>query len=93
MREQDDQGRRDVDRNAEDAFERDEQLADELPDVEAAMRPGLRQVRTEIRVGEESERDDRHDPAGGAARRLEQQHDEDDAEHDVELVRRSWRGR
>ena len=34
-----------------------------------------------------SERDDRHDQAGGAPRRLQQQHDEDHAEHDVEPVR------
>ena len=57
-------------------------------DVEAAVRPRLRQIRPEIGVGDERQRDDRHDPAGGAPRRFEQQHDEDDAEHDVELGRR-----
>ena len=87
-REQDDQRRRHVDRNAEDAFQRDEQVADNLVDLEAAVRPRLRQIRPEIGVGEEAQRDDRHDQAGGAPRRLEQQNDEDDAERGVELGRR-----
>ena len=86
-REQDDQRGRDVDRNAENALERDEQMADELADVEAAMRPGRRQIGTGKRIGDEQERDDRNDPAGGAPRRLEQEDDEDHAEHDVEAGR------
>ena len=87
-REQDDQRGRDVDRDAEYALERDEQVADELADVEAAVGPRRRQVGTEIGVGEKRERDGRDDPAGGAPRRLQQQHDEHHAEHDIEPGRR-----
>ena len=68
-------------------------MPDELPDIEAAMGPGLRQIGTEVCVGQEAERDDRHDPAGGAPRRLEQQHDEDHAEDDVDAGSAWWRGR
>ena len=52
------------------------------------MRPGRRQMWTQHRVGNEQDRDHRHDPAGCAPRRFEQQHDEDHAEDDVELGRR-----
>jgi hypothetical protein len=47
-REQDDQRRRDIDRNAENALQRDKEMADELRNVVAAVRPGRRQIRTEI---------------------------------------------
>ena len=80
MREQDDQRRRHVDGDAENAFERDEQMADEARRVVAAMGPWRRQIRPEHGVGDERQRHDRHDPAGGAPRRFEQQHNEDDAE-------------
>ena len=56
-REQDDQRRRHIDRHAEDAFQRDEQMADQLADVEAAVGPRLRQIRPEIRIGDERKRD------------------------------------
>ncbi len=86
--EHDDQARRHVDRDAEDAFERDEEMADEAREVVAAVGPGRRQMGTEQRIGDEKEGDDRHDPARGAPRRLQQQHDEDHAERDVGAVGR-----
>ena len=87
-REQDDQRRRHIDRDAENAFQRDEEMADEPRQVIAAMRPGRRQMRPEHRIGDEEQRDDRHDRPGGAPRRLQQQHDEDEADDDVQAVRR-----
>ena len=86
-REQDDQRGRHVDRDAEDAFERDEEVPNELTDVEAAMRPWRRQIRPGERIGDEQQRDERDDPSRGAPRCLEQQRDEHDAEHDVEMSR------
>ena len=61
---------------------------DELADVEAAMGPRLRQIRAEIGIGHERQCHDRNDPAGGAPRRLEQQHDERHAERVVLELRR-----
>ena len=87
-REQDDQRRRDVDRDAENAFQGDEEVADQPRQVVAAMGPGRRQMRTEHRIGDEQHRHDRHDQPGGAPRRLQQQHDEDDADDDVPAVGR-----
>ena len=49
-REQDDERRRHVDRDAEDALERDVQVPDEPGDIVAAMRPGRRQIRPDHRV-------------------------------------------
>ena len=77
-----------ISRDAENALERDEQVANELADVEAAVGPRRRQVGSEIGVRDERERDGRNDPAGGAPRRLQQQHDEHHAEHDIEPGRR-----
>ena len=87
-REEDDQRRRHVDRGAEDALERHVHRADEPADVVAAVAPGIGQVRPEHRVREEEDHDERHDPAGRAARRLEHEHHERDAHHHVEPVRR-----
>jgi hypothetical protein len=86
-REQDDQRRRHVDRHAEDALQRDEEVTDQARDVISAMGPGRRQVRPDHGVDDEKDGDGRHDPAGRATRRLQQDDDEDDAEHDVELER------
>ena len=57
-REQHDVGRRDVERDADDPFERHVQLADHATDVVAAMRPWRRQIRAELRIGEEANRRD-----------------------------------
>ena len=62
-------------------------MADQAGEVVAAVRPRWRQIRPEHRVGDEQQRDDRHDQPGGAPRRLQQQHDEDHAQRDVEPVR------
>jgi hypothetical protein len=86
-REQDDQRGRHVDGNAENALERDEQMADELRDVVAAMRPWRGQIGAGKRVRHEQDRHDRHDPAGGAPRGFKQQDNENQAEHDVEAGR------
>ena len=86
-REQDDKRGRHIDRNAENALQRDEKMADELRNVIAAVRPRRRQIWPEISIGHERHRHARDDPAGCSPRRLEQQHDEDDAEHDVEMGR------
>ena len=86
-REQDDERGRHVHRNAENALQRDEEMADELRNVIAAVRPRRRQIWPVISVGHERDRHARDDPAGGSPRRLEQQHDEHDAEHDVEMGR------
>ncbi len=75
--EQDDQRRRDVDRRAEDAVQRHVELGDQVGQRIALVRPGRRQVVAPQRVGEEHHRQHRHDPAGGAARRLEHQQDQD----------------
>ncbi len=87
-REHDDQGRGHVDRHAEDAFERDEEVPDQAREIVAAMGPGRRQVRPQHRIGDEQDSHERHDPAAGAARRLEQQHDEGHAQRHVEVRRR-----
>ena len=85
-REQDDQRRRDVDGDAENAFQRNEEMTDQARQVVAAMGPGRRQMRAQHRIGDEEQRDDGHDPAGGASRRLQHQHDEDDADDHVPAV-------
>ena len=86
--EQDDQRRRHVDRDAENAFQRNEEVTDQTGQVVAAMGPGRRQIRTEHRVGDEQQRHHGHDRAGRAPRRLQQQHDEDDADDHVPAVGR-----
>ena len=86
-REHDDQGRRHIDRDAEDAFQRNEQVTDQARDVEAAMRPWRRQIRPEIGVEQEQHGDDRHDRAGGAARRFQYQQHEYAAEDDIPAFR------
>ena len=85
-REQDDQRRRDVDRDAEDALQRDEQMPDQPRQVVAAMGPGRRQMRAEHRIGDEQQRHHRHDRPGGAPRRFQQQHDEHHADDDVPAI-------
>ena len=87
-REQDDQRRGDVDGDAEDALERHVQDADQAADLVALVRPRRRQVRAGERVGDEAERDHRHDPAARPAHRLEDEDDQADAEDDVPVVRR-----
>jgi hypothetical protein len=49
----------------------------------AAMGPGLRQVGAPIGIGQEHQRDDRHDQAGRPPRRLQDEDDERDADDDV----------
>jgi hypothetical protein len=85
-REQDDQGRRHIDRDAENAFQRNEEVADQTGQVVAAMCPRRRQVRPEHRIGNEQYRHHRHDQAGGAPCRLQQQHNKDHADDDVPAV-------
>ena len=87
-REQDDQRRRNIDRDAENAFQRDEEMADQPRQVVAAMGPWRRQMRPEHRIGDEQHRHHGHDQPGGAPRRLQHQHDEDDADDDVPAVGR-----
>jgi hypothetical protein len=77
----------DVHRDAEDAFQRHVHVADEARNLVALVRPGRRQVRAEEGVKQEADGDHRHDPAGGAAHRLQHQHDQRDAEEDVPIVR------
>ena len=79
-REQNDQAGGHIDGGAEDAFERHVEMRDEVIEGIAAMRPGRRQVLAVDGVEQESDGHARHDPAGGAARAFEQQHDEDDAD-------------
>ena len=87
-REQDDQRGGDVDRDTENTFQRDEEMADQPRQVVAAMGPGRRQMRSQHRIGNEEQRHHGHDRPGGAARRLQQQHDEDDADDHVPAVGR-----
>ena len=87
-REQDDQRRRHVDRDAVDALQRHVHHADQAADLVALVRPRRRQVGPAQRIGDERRRDHRHDPAGGAPHRLEHQHDQRDAERDVPGQRR-----
>jgi hypothetical protein len=81
--EEDDERGRDVDRDAEDAFERHVHVADEARDVVAAMRPRRRQPRADEGVEQEDADHDGHDPAGAAARRLDHERDQHDPEDHV----------
>src|SRR5262249_57536294 len=87
--EHDNQRGRYVDRHAENALERDEQMADQPRDVIAAMRPWRRQVRPEIGIKNEANRNHRHDPASGATRGLQDQVNEDSAKNYVPFFRHS----
>ena len=84
--EQDDQRRGNGDRRAVDALERHVHVADEPRQLVALVGPRRRQEGAEEGVEQEAERDHRHDPAGGAAHRLEDQHRQRDAENDVPAV-------
>ncbi len=85
-REQHDQGCGYVDRDAEDAFQRDEQMSDQRVQPVAAVIPGWRKPGPGPRIGDEQKRDDRYDRTDGAARRLDQQDDEGDTEDHVGVV-------
>ena len=78
-REQDDVGRGDVERHAEDALERHVERPDQPIDAVAAVREDAEadvvEDRTEQRVEQERGGGDRQDPADGAACRFEHQHD------------------
>jgi hypothetical protein len=87
-REQDDQGRRHVDCDAKNTFQRDEEMADQPGQIVAAMGPWRRQMRAEHCIGDEQHGHDGHDQPGGAPRRLQHQHNEDDADDDVPAVGR-----
>ncbi len=86
-REQDDERRRDVDRGAEDAFERLVQESRQARDVVAAVRPLAGQPRSDECVGEEQRDHEQHDPARRAAHRLEHEQHERDAEEHVGAIR------
>ena len=58
-------------------------MPDQAGDVVAAMRPGRRQIFAEQRIKDEQDGDDRHDRAGGPARRFQHQHNKGDAEDHV----------
>ena len=87
-REEDDVGRRDVERHAEHAFERHVERADQTIDRIAAMREQWKADAIEPgpdqRVDEEDGRRHGQDPADGAARGFEHQDDGQCAEHDVD---------
>jgi hypothetical protein len=87
-REQDDQRRRDVDGDAEDPLERHVHHADQAREVVALVRPRRGQERPGERVGDEGERDRRHDPAARAPHRLEDERHEREPERDVPAVGR-----
>ena len=57
----------DVDGDAEDALERHVEDADQAADLVALVRPRRRQPGAGERVGDEAERDHRHDPAASCA--------------------------
>ena len=86
-RKQNNERRGHVHRHAENSLERDEEVADETRDIVAAMCPRLRQIGAQHRVGDEQDRNDRHDQSGRAPRRIEKQHDEDHTKDGVELRR------
>jgi hypothetical protein len=71
--EQEDVGRRDQGRDAEDAFGAQRQLVDDLVEAVAAMREVARQVLAEQAVEQESAADDGQGQAEDAPRRLEGQ--------------------
>ncbi len=52
------------------------------------MGPGSGEVGTEHCIGDEEQRNHRHDQSGGAARRLQHKNDEDDADSDVHAIGR-----
>jgi hypothetical protein len=62
-------------------------VADEPRDLIALVRPRRRQIGPEKRVPEEADRDDRQYPAGGTPHGFQHQHDQQDAECDVPVVR------
>ncbi|MCX7147303.1 MAG: hypothetical protein NT042_14170 [Sulfuritalea sp.] len=84
--EQDDQRRRDVDRRAEDAFERHEHVPDQALQVVAAVRPWCWQMRAEQGIGDEAEHDGRHHPARCTPRGFEHQHDQRHAQYQVPAI-------
>ena len=56
-------------------------MADDAAGIHAVVRPRRRQIRTDHRVNQEPYTNRWHDPARGAARRLEHQQDQRDAEY------------
>ena len=60
---------------------------DDAAEIHAVMRPRRRQILPDDRVNEKADTDRRHDPAGRAARRLEHEHDQRDAENLVPRIR------
>jgi hypothetical protein len=80
--EEDDEGRRDIQRRGEYTLEGQEVLPDDAVHREAAVLEHFRDqpAGADIAIDEENERDGRQDPANRAARRLEHQQDQREAE-------------
>ncbi len=62
-------------------------MTDQLAEIEAAVRPWRWQIRSGQRIGDKQQRNKRHDPAGGAAGRFQQEDDEDETKHNVQAGR------
>ena len=77
-------GRHHADGDAVDALARQVQVVDEVRPRRAGVLEQAGKYRAGQRVEHERDRDDRQRPAHGAARRFEQQHDQDRAHRDIE---------
>ncbi len=85
-REHDDQCGRHVDRDAKYSFERNEQMPNQARNIETTVGPWRRQMRAEHRVGNEQNRDHRHDRPRGASCCFEHENDKDGAEDDIPAI-------
>ena len=90
--EDDDEGRGDIQWRREQAFKGQIILPDDARDREAAMIEGLRHIGAEIAIDEKADGDERQHPAGGAARRFENDQDERAAEPDLDTERHGGAG-